>query len=100
VKKSVAVPPVMLSHAGRVTKHLDPAMTYVMSRFFASLGMRGGRDFFATSAVPYLFTRPRSVYSCLVMATDILVVSPLSLVADEKGGFMSRSTWIKVERCV
>ncbi len=55
MKRSAAVPPVMLSHAGRVTKHLDFTMTYVGWRFFASLRMTKQGRFF-TSAVLQRFT--------------------------------------------
>jgi len=46
VKKSAAVPQVMLSEA----KHLDFTMTYVTSRSFAALRMTEQRRFFTSSA--------------------------------------------------
>jgi len=48
VKKSAAVPLVMLSGA----KHLDRPMTYTRGRFFTSLRMTRGKDFFTSSTVP------------------------------------------------
>ncbi len=49
MKKSAAVPWVMLSHAGRVTKHLDREMTYVRGRPFAPLRMTKQRRFFTSA---------------------------------------------------